>query len=428
MITAYDFRKAKTLPRIRESQKNRQIDVEPAVREILRDVERNGDRALLRLTKKFDRVVLKAIRVSQKEIDAALRQADPHFVKILRCAAANIRAFHKHQLRADWKIRPSAGVELRQRYLPVDRAGVYVPGGTAAYPSSVLMNVIPAQVAGVKEIHLVSPPDRSGNVHPDVLTAAAILGVEHVYRIGGAQAIGALASGTKTIPAVDVIVGPGNIFVATAKRLVYGKVGIDSFAGPSEVVILADGSANPRFVASDMLAQAEHDERASSVLVTNDETLAIEVLDKIVAVVPLCPRAEIIERALLRASAIYLVKNITQGIDVVNQLAPEHLEIIVKNPEAALKKIRHAGSIFIGNYSPVALGDYWAGPNHVLPTGGTARFSSPLSVDDFMKKSSVIHYSQGAMQQSAADIAFFAEHEGLTAHALSLLLRGKGVL
>lgn len=428
MITAYDFRKAKTLPRIRESQKNRQNDVEPAVREILRDVERNGDRALVRLTKKFDRVVLKTIRVSQKEIDAALREADPHFVKILRRAVANIRAFHKHQLRADWKIRPSVGVELRQRYLPVDRAGVYVPGGTAAYPSSVLMNVIPAQVAGVKEIHLVSPPDRSGNVHPDVLTAAAILGVQHVYRVGGAQAIAALAFGTGSIPAVDVIVGPGNIFVATAKRLVYGKVGIDSFAGPSEVVILADGSADPRFIASDMLAQAEHDERASSVLVTTDETLAIEVLDKIIAVVPLCPRMEIIERALIRASAIYLVKNIAQGIDVVNQLAPEHLEVIVKNPESVLKKIRHAGSIFVGNYSPVALGDYWAGPNHVLPTGGTARFSSPLSVDDFMKKSSVIHYSQGAMQKSAADIAFFAEHEGLTAHALSLLLRGKGVL
>ena len=428
MITAYDFRKAKTLPRIRESQKNRQTDVEPAVREILRDVERNGDRALLRLTKKFDRVVLKAIRVSQKEMDAALRKADPHFVKILRCAASNIRAFHMHQLRTDWKIRPSVGVELRQRYLPVDRAGVYVPGGTAAYPSSVLMNVIPAQVAGVKEIHLVSPPDRSGNVHPDVLTAAAVLGVQHVYRVGGAQAIAALAFGTGSIPAVDVIVGPGNIFVATAKRLVYGKVGIDSFAGPSEVVILADGSADPRFVASDMLAQAEHDERASSVLVTTDETLAVEVLERIIAVVPMCPRAEIIEHALSGTSAICLVRNVAQGIDVVNQLAPEHLEIIVKNPEAALKKIRHAGSIFIGNYSPVALGDYWAGPNHVLPTGGTARFSSPLSVDDFMKRSSVIHYSQGAMQKSAGDIAFFAEHEGLTAHALSLLLRGKGVL
>ena len=428
MITAYDFRKAKTLPRIRESQKNRQNDVEPAVREILRDVERNRDRALVRLTKKFDHVVLKTIRVSQKEIDTALRKADPHFVKILHRAAANIRAFHKHQLRADWKIRPTAGVELRQKYLPVDRAGVYVPGGTAAYPSSVLMNVIPAQVAGVKEIHLVSPPDRSGNVHPDVLTAAAILGVQHVYRVGGAQAIGALASGTKTIPAVDVIVGPGNIFVATAKRLVYGKVGIDSFAGPSELVILADGSADPRFIASDMLAQAEHDERASSILVTTDETLAIDVLEKIIAMVPLCPRVEIIERSLSGASAIYLVKNIAQGIAVVNQLAPEHLEVIMKNPEVALKKIRHAGSIFVGNYSPVALGDYWAGPNHVLPTGGTARFSSPLSVDDFMKKSSVIHYSQGAMQKSAADIAFFAEHEGLTAHALSLLLRGKGVL
>jgi histidinol dehydrogenase len=249
-----------------------------------------------------------------------------------------------------------------------------------------------------------------------------------VYRVGGAQAIGALASGTKTIPAVDVIVGPGNIFVATAKRLVYGKVGIDSFAGPSEVVILADGSADPRFIASDMLAQAEHDERASSILVTTDETLAIDVLEKIVSVVPLCPRAEIIERSLMRASAIYLVKNIAQGIDVVNQLAPEHLEVVVKNPEAALKKIRHAGSIFVGNFSPVALGDYWAGPNHVLPTGGTARFSSPLSVDDFMKKSSVILYSQSAMQKSAADIAVFAEHEGLTVHALSLLLRGKGVL
>lgn len=428
MIATYDFRKAKELPRIREASASRHTDIDKMVSEILREVERKGDSALTRFTKKFDGLTIDKFRVPEREIGRALRKADPNFIKILRNAASNIRRFHKAQLRVNWSMWQADGIELRQRYLPVDSAGVYVPGGTAAYPSSVLMNVIPAQVAGVKEIHLVSPPDQTGHVHPDVLTAAAVLGVKNVYRVGGAQAIAALAYGTKSIPAVDVIVGPGNIFVATAKRMVYGRVGIDSFAGPSEVVILADSSADPRFIAADMLAQAEHDERASSVLITTDEPLAIRVLEQLLEVLSLYPRREIIERALTNAGAIYIVKNLAQGIALTNQLAPEHLEVITKNPEAVIGKIRNAGSIFVGNYSPVALGDYWAGPNHVLPTGGTARFSSPLSVGDFMRISSVTSYSKKAMQRVAGDVAFFAEHEGLTAHALSLLLRGKGVL
>jgi histidinol dehydrogenase len=353
-------------------------------------VDFEGDTAVRFYTKKFDGVELKTLSVSRKEIVNAFANADPKFVQLL---------------------------------LPVDRAGVYVPGGKAAYPSTVLMNVIPAQVAGVKEILLVSPPDKSGRVHQDVLTAAAVLGIRTIFRIGGAQAIAALAYGTRTVPAVDMIVGPGNAFVATAKRMIFGSVGIDGIAGPSEVVILADDSAQEDFVAADMLAQAEHDESASSILITTSTRLAGGVQKALKELLHTLPRKTIIAASLKQHGSIYLAKDIAQGADLVNLLAPEHLEIVTRDDEATLRKIKHAGSIFLGNYSPVVVGDYFAGPNHVLPTDRTARFASPLSVDSFMKKSSVIRYSKSMMRSVGSSVALFAEHEGLTAHALSAQLR-----
>jgi len=399
--------------------------IEDVVKGILRRVESEGDAAVRFYTKKFDRIELKGLSVSKREIAEALANADPRFIGILRAAARNIRRFHERQRRVSWSVKAGKGSSLRQLYLPVDRAGVYVPGGKAAYPSSVLMNVIPAQVAGVREILIVSPPDQNGRVHKDVLAAAAILGITKIFRIGGAQAIAALAYGTQTIPAVDVIVGPGNVFVAEAKKLVFGTVGIDGVAGPSEVVILADDTARADFVAGDMLAQAEHDESASSILVTTSDRLARGVEKALKDSLHTLPRRAIIAGSLKRNGAIYLVKNLAQGTQLVNHLAPEHLEIVTRNDESTLKKIRHAGSIFLGSYSPVVVGDYFAGPNHVLPTNRTARFASPLSVDSFMKKSSVIKYSKGMMQSVLRSVATFAEHEGLTAHAFSARLRAE---
>ena len=397
--------------------------IERTVGAILRKVEKEGDKAVRHYTAKFDGPRLRSLAVSQDELAYARKNADKKFVSIMRNSAENIRRFHTAQLRKPFSLSVDHRSDLRQIYNPIERAGVYVPGGKAAYPSTVLMNVIPAQVAGVKEIHLVSPPDAEGNVHKDVLLAASLLGIKNVYRIGGAQAVAALAYGTETIPAVDKIVGPGNIFVATAKKMVYGKVGIDSFAGPSEVVILADNSADPTFVASDLLAQAEHDERAVPILVTPSRSLALSVNSEVTRLLRELPRRSIIESSLRNQGRIYLVASLQQGIEVTNLLAPEHLEIITTKDEEVLKKIRHAGSIFLGNYSPVAIGDYFAGPNHVLPTEGTSRFSSPLSVDDFIKRSSVINYTRTLMESVAEDVALFAEHEGLTAHALSLRLR-----
>ena len=399
--------------------------VEKAVAAIIRRVQLHGDGALRFYARKFDGAALTSLAVSEREIHKALSNADPEFVRLLLEAARNIKRFHSRQRRASWKIKEKFGFDLRQRYLPVERVGVYVPGGKAAYPSTVLMNVIPAQVAGVNNIVLVSPPDKNGNVHRDVLTAASILGIKRVFRVGGAQAIAALAYGTKTIPAVDVIVGPGNIFVATAKKMLFGKVGIDSIAGPSEIVILADDSARPDFIASDMAAQAEHDESASSILVTASPRLAEAVKKELKKLLLTLPRKAIITSSLKNHGAIFLVKDLHQGVEIVNQLAPEHLEIITKNDNATLKNIKNAGSIFLGNFSPVAVGDYFAGPNHVLPTEGTARFFSPLSVDTFMKKSSIVNYSRRAMESVSEKVARFAEHEGLTAHALSARLRGR---
>ena len=426
MMRTIDLRTSKAISlSLSNSSPASTAEIETTVTKIINTVRRNGDAALRLYAKKFDHATLTSLRVDEKEIQNAFRNGDTRFVKILRQAIKNIRAFHNKQRRANWKLKEQFGSELRQLYLPMEKVGVYVPGGKAAYPSTVLMNVIPAQVAGVKEIHLVSPPDKNGNVNSDVLLAAAILGINNVYRVGGAQAIAALAYGTETIPVVDKIVGPGNIFVATAKKMVFGKVGIDSFAGPSEVVILADDSANAEFIASDMLAQAEHDELASSILVTPSVKLIDKIQEAFQKFIQGLSSKEIIAVSLKNRGACILVKNIQQGIDVVNYLAPEHLEIITKNDEAALKKIQHAGAIFLGIYSPVAIGDYFAGSNHVLPTERTSRFSSPLSVDDFVKRSSVVKYSKKKMQHVADDVALFAERERLTAHALSIRLRKK---
>ncbi len=424
MLKIIDLRKKKSLSFRAVSEQKNNTAIEKAVTSILKKVQTDGDSALRYYSRKFDGATVTSIAVKQNEIADILKKTDKRFVSILTQASANIRRFHQQQMRKQFSLKEKHGSELRQIFRSIERAGVYVPGGKAAYPSTVLMNVIPAQVAGVKEIHLVSPPDKNGNVNPDVLLAASILGVKNIYRVGGAQAIAALTFGTETIPRVDKIVGPGNIFVATAKRMVYGTVGIDSFAGPSEVVILADNSADSLFVASDMLAQSEHDERASSILVTPSRSFAEKVNNELKNLLSGLPRKEILQRSLENQGKVYIVKSIQQGVDFVNELAPEHLEIITTNSESDLRKIKHAGSIFLGNYSPVAIGDYFAGPNHVLPTERTARFSSPLSVDDFIKKSSVIRYSQKRMEEVSEDVALFAEHEGLTAHALSLRLRG----
>ncbi|MGA7162136.1 MAG: histidinol dehydrogenase [Bacteroidota bacterium] len=426
MIRQFDVRSSRSYAQaILRNSRASSPAVAKAVATILRRVELNGDDALRFYSRKFDGAALKSLVVSEKEIRKALASADPKFTRLLLEAAKNIKRFHIRQRRSSWRMRERFDSDLRQRYLPVERVGVYVPGGKAVYPSTVLMNVIPAQVAGVKNIVLVSPPDNKGNVHPDVLTAAAILGITKVFRIGGAQAIAALAYGTETIPAVDVIVGPGNIFVATAKKVLFGKVGIDNVAGPSEIVILADDNARADFIASDMMAQAEHDQSASSILITTSPRLAGAVKEELKIKLGTLPRKSIIASSLKNRGAILLVRDLRQGAEVVNQLAPEHLEIMTKNDEAVLKEIRNAGSIFLGNFSPVAVGDYFAGPNHVLPTERTARFFSPLSVDTFIKKSSVVRYSRRAMESVSEKVARFAEREGLTAHALSARLRGK---
>ncbi len=426
MLRQFDLRSSRTFsPDLLQTRHTSPQKVGKTVAAIIRRVQSQGDDALRYYSRKFDGAEITSLRIPEKKIWSALADADPRFVRVLREAAANIWKFHIQQRRPAWRLREKFNSSLRQIYLPIERAGVYIPGGKAAYPSTVLMNVIPAKVAGVREIVLVSPPDKEGNVHRDVLAAAALLDIKYVFRVGGAQAIAALAYGTKSIPSVDVVVGPGNVFVAAAKRMVFGKVGIDSVAGPSEVVILADESARPDFIASDMLAQAEHDESASSILVTPSVRLAESVAREVVKMLHILPRNSIIASSLKNHGGIILVKDLRHGTEIVNALAPEHLSIVTRNNEAILKKIKHAGSIFLGNYSPVAVGDYFAGPNHVLPTERSARFSSPLSVDNFMKKSSVIRYSKRKMESVSEKVALFAEHEGLTAHALSARLRGK---
>ncbi|MEJ9151230.1 histidinol dehydrogenase [Bacillus smithii] len=395
------------------------------VLEILESVRREGDRALLAYTETFDGIKLDRMRVSEEEIHEAIQSFDPKLLKVLEEAAKNIRRFHEKQRRETWITQDENGTILGQKFTPLDSVGVYVPGGTAAYPSSVLMNVLPAKVAGVKRIVMVSPPDQNGKLPAGVLAAAHIAGVEEIWKVGGAQAIAALAYGTESIQPVDKIVGPGNIYVALAKREVFGKVDIDMIAGPSEIAVLADDTALPHEVAADLLSQAEHDPRATSVLVTTSRTLAEETAREVEKQLEQLPRKEIARQSIGEYGVIYLAPTMEKAIEVVNQIAPEHLEIVARNALELVPMIRHAGAIFVGRFSSEPVGDYFAGPNHVLPTNGTARFSSPLNVDEFIKKSSIIYYSETSFRQNAEKIAAFARLEGLEAHARAIESRLK---
>ena len=398
---------------------------EDTVNEILANVKANGDQALFEYTKKFDRFELTAenIQVTRQEIDEAYQKLDPALIEVIRKAAENIRTFHTKQLRTSWFDAKPDGTILGMKITALEKVGVYVPGGKAAYPSSVLMNVVPAKVAGVDQVIMTTPPGADGKVNPGTLVAADIAGVDVIYKVGGAQAIAALAYGTKSIPKVDKITGPGNIFVALAKKAVYGYVSIDSIAGPSEILVLADESANPRYVAADLLSQAEHDELASAILITTSGELAKKVSEEVDGFVAILERKEIIQKSLDNYGYILVADTMQDAIDAVNEIASEHLEILTKNPFDVMTKIRNAGAIFLGEYASEPLGDYFAGPNHILPTNGTAKFFSPVNVDDFIKKSSIISYSREALQKVNEDIIMFAKSEGLTAHANSIKVR-----
>ena len=398
-------------------------DVAGTVSEIIRNVRERGDAALFEYCEKFDGAQLASLAVTENEIKEALDSADPEFLDVLRRAAENITAFHSRQVRNSFILNEKCGVVVGQKIIPVDRAGLYVPGGTAAYPSTVLMDAIPARIAGCREVVIVTPPGRDGKVDPAILAAAAAAGVDRIFKVGGAQAIAALAYGTESIPRVDKIVGPGNAFVAEAKRQVYGTVSIDMIAGPSEILIVADSGSNPRHLAADMLSQAEHDRMASAVLVTDSAALAAQVADEIERQIPLLERADIARASIDANGKIIVADSIRDAIDISNEIAPEHLELCVDSPFDYFDLVRHAGSVFLGRNCPEALGDYFAGPNHTLPTGGTARFSSPLSVDDFVKKMQYTYYSRDALEDVASDVALFARKEGLTAHARSALVR-----
>ena len=398
-------------------------DVSGIVSGIIIDVQQNGDAALLRCAKEFDKAELTAIEVSPEALDAAVAALDPDFRAILEEAAENIRDFHRHQVRNSFVISEKDGVVLGQKVTPIEKVGLYIPGGTAAYPSSVLMNCIPAKIAGCREIVMVSPPTCGGDINPVILAAARIAGVDRVFRCGGAQAVAALAYGTATVPQVDKIVGPGNAFVAEAKRQVFGQVAIDMIAGPSEILVVADGKSNARHVAADLLSQAEHDTMASAVLVTDSVELAQAVSDELERQIPLLPRASIARASIDNNGKIIVCDDLLKAIEVSNEIAPEHLELCMDNPFDYLDKVQNAGSIFMGRSCPEALGDYFAGPNHTLPTSGTARFSNPLSVDDFVKKSQFTYYTSQALEAVSGKIAAFARREGLEAHARSVLTR-----
>ena len=399
------------------------MNVTDTVAEILRNVRERGDEALREYTEKFDHTQLESLVVTEEEMREALDEVDPDFMRILRRAAENIRKFHSRQVRNSFIINDEDGILTGQKVIPVDRAGLYVPGGTAVYPSTVLMDVIPAKIAGVKEVILTTPPGRDGKINPAVLAAASVAGADRIVKIGGAQAIAALAFGTKSVPKVDKIVGPGNAFVAEAKRQVYGLVSIDMIAGPSEILVVADGKSNPAWVAADLLSQAEHDKVASAVLVTDSAELAEKVSEEIEKQIPELIRSEIARVSIDQNGKIIVADDLRAAIEIANEIAPEHLELCVDNPFDYLDGIRHAGSVFLGRNCPEALGDYLAGPNHTLPTQGTARFSSPLSVDDFVKKTQYTYYTKEALGRVAADVAAFAEKEGLTGHARSALVR-----
>ena len=398
---------------------------EQTVNNIVERVRREGDQALFELTREFDKCDLNAqsIRVTDEEIEEAYRQIDPEFVTVMKKSAANITAFHEKQMHNSWILPNENGTILGQKITPVEISGVYVPGGKAAYPSSVLMNILPAKAAGVSRIIMTTPPDASGKVNPGTLVAADIAGVREIYKAGGAQAIAAMAFGTESIPKVDKITGPGNIFVALAKKACFGYVSIDSIAGPSEILVLADETANPRYVAADLLSQAEHDELASAILITTSRELAEKVSKEVDEFTSQLSRKEIIVKSLENYGYILVAETMEQAIDAANEIASEHLEILTADPYQVMTKIKNAGAIFLGEYSSEPLGDYFAGPNHILPTNGTARFFSPLNVDDFLKKTSIISYSRDALEKVHKDIELFAEKEGLTAHANSIKVR-----
>ena len=406
---------------------NLETGVEDIVSGVIANVKVNGDKALFEYCEKFDGAKLSSLEVTKEEIEAAYLKEDKEFLSTIELAKNNIHKFHSHQVRNNFVINDADGVILGQKITPIEKVGIYVPGGTARYPSSVLMNAVPAKIAGVKEIVMVTPPDKDGSIPSYILAAAKIAGVDRVFKLGGAQAVAALALGTESVPKVDKIVGPGNIFVATAKRKLYGLVDIDMIAGPSEILVLADGSCNPKYVAADLLSQAEHDKHAAAVLITDSEELAKAVSEELEKQIPELPRCEIARTSIDDNGKIIIVKDMKQAVEISNIIAPEHLEVCVDDPFALLNLITNAGSIFLGKNVPESLGDYLAGPNHTLPTSGTARFSSPLSVDDFIKKSSFIYYTNDALENVKDDVeddvVRFAEREGLSAHARAVSKR-----
>ncbi len=397
--------------------------MEDVVSDIIANVREKGDEALRDYCQRFDHVALSDFLVSPEELEAAIQKVEPEFIEILEEAAKNIRAFHEKQLRQSFIMTEKPGVVLGQRVIPLERVGLYVPGGTAAYPSTVLMDAIPAQIAGVSEIVMVTPPSKEGSVNPYILAAAHVAGVGRIFKVGGAQAVAALAYGTESIPRVDKIVGPGNAFVAEAKKQVFGQVNIDMIAGPSEVLVLADGASDPRYVAADLLSQAEHDKNASAVLVTDSLALAEQVQAEIEAQLKTLKREEIARTSIENNGKIIVCRDLMEGVDTANRIAPEHLEICVDQPFDYLGLIKNAGSVFLGRYNPEPLGDYFAGPNHTLPTSGTARFYSPLSVDDFVKKLQYSYYTREALEKDYDKVSFFANKEGLTAHARAVDIR-----
>ncbi len=423
MIKIYDTESISVSKILRREQIS--TGVEEIVAEVISNVRKNGDSALKEYTKKFDKADLASLEVTEEEIETAFSEVDCKFLEIIKKAKENIYAFHKRQVRNSFVISENDGIVLGQKVLPLRRVGLYVPGGTASYPSSVLMNCIPAKIAGVEEIVMTTPPRADGTVNPVILAAAKIAGVGKIYKVGGSQAIAALAYGTESIKPVDKIVGPGNAFVAEAKKQVYGLVDIDMIAGPSEILVIADGTCKPDYVAADLLSQAEHDKMASAVLVTDSKELAYAVQTQIEEQLKVLPREEIARTSIDNNGKIIITESIQKAVDIANEIAPEHLEICVDNPFDYLDKVKNAGSVFLGKNCPEALGDYFAGPNHTLPTSGTARFSSPLSVDDFIKKTAFTYYTAEALAKVSEDIAYFAEKEGLSGHARSAVIRTK---
>ncbi len=399
------------------------FDVEKIVDDIIENVKEQGDKALFEYAYKFDKATLSSLEVSKEEVLEAVNSVDKEFLEVLKRAKQNIWEFHQKQYREGFEIKKENGIILGQKIIPIEKAGLYVPGGTAAYPSTVLMDAIPAKIAGCKQVVMVSPPDKNGKINPVILASAFIAGVDKIFKVGGAQAIAALAYGTESVPKVDKIVGPGNAFVAMAKRKVFGQVSIDMIAGPSEIMVIADKFNNPKHIAADLLSQAEHDKLASAVLITDNQEFALKVSEELERQIPLLERCEIARASIDDNGKIIIVKDIESAIEMANAIAPEHLELCLDNAYDYLDKIKNAGSVFLGKFCPEALGDYMAGLNHTLPTSGSARFSSPLSVDDFIKKTQYVYYSEQALKGIYKDVDFFAKQEGLTAHAKSATIR-----